>query len=85
MFTDSRTKLSEHKARALEQLLKTLDRFDLMEPFLITVEMKPGASLNKYSDIVYDQPQKVFGMVIRIMNKDGIIRRIQIDNDDSED
>jgi hypothetical protein len=74
-------KLSEHKARSLEQLIKTFDRFGLMEPYLITIEMKPGASLNKYSDIIYDQPQKVYGLVIRIMNEEGIVRRITIEND----
>lgn len=78
---DLRMKLSEHKARSLEQLIKTFDRFGLMEPYLITIEMKPGASLNKYSDIIYDQPQKVYGLVIRIMNEEGIVRRITIDND----
>ena len=79
---ESRTKLSEHKARSLEQFIKTLDRFELMEPYLITVEMKPGASLNRYSDIVYDQPQRVYGIVIRIMTSEGIVRRIQIDDSD---
>ena len=75
-------KLSTHKARALESLLKTLDRCELMEPYLITVEMKPGASLDRYSDIVYDQPQKVYGIVIRIMSNSGIVKRIQIDDSD---
>lgn len=79
---ESRTKLSERKARSLELFLKTLDRFDLMEPYLITVEMKPGSSLDRYSDIIYDQPQKVFGIVIRIMTDRGIIRRITIDESD---
>ena len=82
MHTDSRMKLSERKARTLEQFIKTLDRFGLMDPYLITIEMKPGASLNKYSDIIYDQPQKVYGLVIRIMNREGIVRRIQIDDSD---
>lgn len=85
MFMDSRTKLSESKARALEQLIKTLDRFGLMDPYLITIEMKPGTSLNRYSDIVYDQPQKVYGIVIRIMNEEGIVRRITIENDESDE
>lgn len=77
-----RTKLSERKVRSLELFMKTLDRFDMMEPYLITVEMKPGSSLDRYSDIIYDQPQKVFGIVIRIMTDKGIIRRIAIDESD---
>jgi hypothetical protein len=82
VFTDSRTKLSARKAKALEQFIKTIDRFGMMEPYLITIEMKPGTSLNKYSDIVYDQPQKVYGIVIRIINQEGIVRRFTIDESD---
>lgn len=55
-----------------------------MGPYLITVEMKPGASLNKYSSIVYDQPQKVYGVVIRIMTEEGIVRRITIEDEDED-
>ena len=79
---ESRTKLSESKARALEQMIKTFDRFELMEPYLITIEMKPGCSLDRGSDIIYDQPQKVFGLVIRIMNTEGYVLRITIDEED---
>lgn len=82
---ESRVKLSKSKARSLEELIKTFDRFGLMEPYLITVEMKPGASLNKYSSIVYDQPQKVYGLVIRIMTEEGIVRRITIEDEKDED
>ena len=78
---DSRTKLSERKACSLEKFIKTLDRFGLMCPYAITAEMKPGTSLNKYSNIVYDQPQRVFGIVIRIMSEKGIVRRITVEED----
>lgn len=81
---NSRTKLSRSKAQALQLFLHTLDRFELMGPYLITVEMKPGASLNKYSSIVYDQPQKVYGVVIRIMTEEGVIRRITIEDEDED-
>ena len=77
-------KFTSRKARALQLLIKTLDRFGLMEPYLVTVETKPGASLDRYSDIIYDQPQKVYGIVIRIMTKDGVIRRITVDDDADE-
>ena len=80
---ESRVKLSERKANSLEKFIKTLDRFELMPPYLITVEMKPGTSLNRYSDIVYDKPQKVFGIIIRIMTDEGIIRRITIEDEES--
>lgn len=78
---ESRVKLSERKARSLERFIKTLDRFDLMPPYLITVEMKPGSSLDRGSNIVYDQPQRMFGIIIRIMTDEGIIRRITIDEE----
>jgi len=79
---ESRTKLSTLQARALELFLKTLDRFDLMGPYLITVEMKPGTSLDRYSDIVYDQPQKVYGIVIRIIGNKNYTLRITLSGDE---
>ena len=74
--------MSQRKANALEHFLRTLDRFGLMEPYIVTLEMKPKSYLNKWSDIEYEEPEKVYGIVIRIMNKDGIVKRITIDDDD---
>lgn len=79
---DSRTKLSSSKAHALENLIKTFDRIGLMLPYLITVEMKPGSSLDRGSNIIYDKPQKVYGLVIRIMDIDKTTLRISIDEED---
>jgi hypothetical protein len=79
---ESRLKLSREAARALEHFLKTLDRFGLMCPYLVTVEMKPAAYLNRYSNIEYSKPERVYGCVIRIMDKDGTIMRITIDDQD---
>lgn len=75
--------ITSAQARALEHFLKTLDRFDTMEPYIITAEMKPGTSLNKYSDIVYDQEQHMYGLVIRIMTSEGIKIRIQINDEET--
>jgi hypothetical protein len=79
---DLRTKLSQRKARSLEQFLKTLDRFDLMPPYLVTLEMKPKTVLNRWSNIEFEEPQRVYGIVIRIMTQEGICWRITIDEED---
>ena len=74
--------MNQLSADALTRFLMTLDRLGLMEPYLITVEMKPKAYLNKWSNIEYEKPEKVYGMVIRIMNDKGVIRRITIEEDE---
>ena len=77
---ESRLKLSSLKVRALENLIKTFDRLGLMDPYIITVEMKPTTYLNKHSNIEYEKPERMYGVVIRIMNHDGVVRRITIDD-----
>lgn len=81
MHMEKRTRLSRCKALSLEKLLKTLDRFSLMHPYVITAEMKPRTYLNKLSSVEYEEPEKVYGIVIRIINKEGIILRITIDEE----
>lgn len=78
-------KLSERKARSLELFIRTLDRFGLMEPYIITIEMKPRSYLNKFSAIEYEQPERVYGVVIRIMTDKGITKRITIDDEDEDE
>lgn len=75
-------KMSECKVRSLELFIRTLDRFGLMEPYIITVEMKPRSYLNKFSSIEYEQPERVYGVIIRIMNDKGVTKRIIIDDED---
>lgn len=76
------TKLNSRRARALEKMLVTLDRLDLMDRYLVTIEMRPGASLDRYSDIIYDKPQKVYGLTIRIMDERGVVKRIVVDDEE---
>lgn len=52
-----------------------------MHPYVITAEMKPRTYLNKLSSVEYEEPEKVYGIVIRIINKEGIILRITIDEE----
>ena len=71
----------QDKVNALDQFLRTIDRLGLMPPWILTVEMKPRAYLNKLSAIEYEEPEKVYGVVIRIMSSEGIIMRIQIEDE----
>jgi hypothetical protein len=56
-----------------------------MEPYIITIEMKPRSYLNKFSVIEYEQPERVYGVVIRIMTDKGITKRITIDDEDEDE
>lgn len=76
--------ITHSQCNSLERFLKTLDAIGVMEPYLITAEMKPGMSLNRYSDIVYDQPERKFGITIRIMNKEGTKLRIHVTEDEND-
>ena len=79
----SRKKWRQSKVKALEQLLKTFDRFEIMPPYLVHVEMKPTSYLSNLNDIEYEQPEIVYGVVIRIMIDKGTTMRITIDEDES--
>lgn len=47
--------------------------------------MKPTTYLNKFSDIEYESPGTIYGVVIRIITKDrNFTLRISIDEDDEE-
>lgn len=60
-------KLTYKKATCLHHLMQTLDRMDIMPRYLITVETRPTSYLNAFNDIEYEEPQTVYGLVIRII------------------
>lgn len=62
--------------------MKTFDRLSLMPPYLVHVEMKPSSYLSRLSDIEYEEPEKVYGVVIRIIGPEGTVMRIMIDEDE---
>lgn len=77
MNIEIRMKMTMDEVKAVERLIKTFDAFELMPPYLITVEWKPTpAYISDTSNIKVDLPHETFGVVIRIINKS--IYRIQI-------
>lgn len=80
MKLESRMAMSLDEVKAVEQLMKTFDRFGMMPPYLITVEKWPKAYISDWSEIEYDAPEKTYGVIIRIIGQQ--IFRIQVVEDE---
>lgn len=81
MNLESKSIMSLDEVKAVEHLLKTLDRFGLMPPYLITIEKWPKAYHYGGGDVEYEEPQRAYGaMIIRIIGKS--IFRIEVLDDE---
>lgn len=80
MSLEVRMKMTSEKVKALEQLLRTFDRFGLMPPYLVTVNIKPSAAYVSDTSLIKNMPYKrSFGVVIRIIGD--LIYRIEVDDE----